>query len=91
MTEAPAEQWRPLATAFIEEYGVSSVLDELIQQLIVPRAFARIFWYTRTNCSPIRRLEPRLRSLREIIRQVTASKTRCERTQVGRDELKGQP
>ncbi|MEJ7590910.1 MAG: hypothetical protein WKF77_05130 [Planctomycetaceae bacterium] len=87
----PDEQWHPLATAFIEEYGDSSVLNELSRQLIVPRAFARVLWYTRTKCSPIRRLEPRLRSLREIIRQVTARKTLSERIQVCRDELQGQP
>ena len=61
----PEEQWRQPATAFLEEYADSSVLDELSRQLFVPRGFAKILWYTRTNCCSIQRLEPRLQSLRE--------------------------
>ena len=55
-----AEEWRQCATAFIAEYGDCSVLNELCRQLCVPHGFARILWYTRTNCASIRRLEPRL-------------------------------
>ena len=69
----PAEEWREYATAFIAEYGDSSVLYELSRHLCVPRAFARVLWYTRTNCASIRRLEPRLQTLREIIDHVTAT------------------
>ena len=61
----PEEQWRQPATAFLEEYADSSVLHELSRQLYVPRGFAKILWYTRTNCCSIQRLEPRLQSLRE--------------------------
>lgn len=66
------ENWRPWATAFIEEYKVSSVLSELGRQLFVPRHFARLLWYARTNCAPIHRTEPRLQNLREIVRRVSA-------------------
>jgi hypothetical protein len=65
------DKWRPLAMAFIEEYGEGTVLAELSRQLFVPRGFARLLWYARTNCSSIRRIEPRLQSLREIIQSVT--------------------
>ena len=61
----PEEQWRQPATAFLEEYADSSDLHELSRQLYVPRGFAKILWYTRTNCCSIQRLEPRLQSLRE--------------------------
>jgi hypothetical protein len=64
--------WPEMATAFIEEYCDSSVLHELNRQLAVPRGFARILWYTRTNCSSIRKTEPRLQCLRERIQQVAA-------------------
>jgi hypothetical protein len=68
----PNESWLPLATAFVEEYGEPSVLDEVSRQLVVPRGFARILWFTRTNCASIRRIEPRMARLREELRRVTA-------------------
>jgi hypothetical protein len=61
------DKWNQLATAFIEEYGEGSVLSELSRQLFVPRGFARLLWYARTNCASIHRIEPRVRSLRDII------------------------
>ena len=61
------DKWSQLATAFIEEYSETSVLSELSRQLFVPRGFAKLMWYARTNCSPMHRIEPRLESLREII------------------------
>jgi hypothetical protein len=64
------DKWIQLATAFIEEYGEGSVLSELGRQLFVPRGFAKLLWYARTNCSSIHRIEPRLQSLREIIHRV---------------------
>ena len=86
----PEEQWLRPATAFLEEYGDSLVLDELSRQLFVPRGFAKILWYTRTNCCSIRRFEPRLRSLREIIHQVAARTSHSARIQLCRDELQGE-
>jgi hypothetical protein len=74
-------EWFQMATAFVAEYRESSVLDELSRQLTVPRGFARILWYTRTNCSSIRKTEPRLRCLRETFQQVAA---------VARDRLETQ-
>ena len=62
-----SERWRPLATAFIEEYREQSVLSQLEHQLSVPRGFGRLLWYARTQSSSTRRMEPRLRALREII------------------------
>jgi hypothetical protein len=67
------DRWRQLATAFIEEYRESSVLGELNRQLFVPRGFARLLWYARTNCSSMDRIEPRLESLREIIHRVSTT------------------
>ena len=66
------EKWFQLATAFVEEYCESTVLHELSRQLFVPRGFARILWYTRTNCSSIRRTEQRMQRLREKLHQMTA-------------------
>jgi hypothetical protein len=65
------DKWRHLATAFIEEYRENSVLSELGRQLFVPRRFARLLWYARTNCAPIHQIEPRLQSLREIVHRVS--------------------
>jgi hypothetical protein len=70
---ALSDNWVPLATSFIEEYREDSVLRELCRQLSVPRGFARLLWYARTNCSSIHRIEPRLESLRETILSVTKS------------------
>ena len=67
------EKWFQLATTFVEEYGDSSVLLELSQQLFIPCGFARILWYTRTNCSSIRLTEQRLMRLREMLHQMTAA------------------
>jgi len=87
----PAEEWRQPATAFLKEYAESSVLYQLSRQLFVPRGFARILWYTRTNCASIRRLEPRLQTLREIIHQVAATTSHATGIQFCRDELQGEP
>jgi hypothetical protein len=69
----PQDNWIPQATAVVEEYGDSSVLDELARQLFVPSGFAKILWYTRTNCSPLRRIEPRLQILREIVHRYSST------------------
>ena len=66
------DKWSQRATAFLEEYREGSVLSELSRQLVVPRGFARILWYARTNCSSIHRIKPRLQSLREIIQHVSS-------------------
>lgn len=66
----PDDKWCQLATAFIEEYREATVLCELSRQLVIPRGFAKILWYTRTNSSSTRQIEPRLQTLREIIRRV---------------------
>jgi len=63
----PHDRWRPLATAFVEEYREHAVLSELDRQLSVPRGVARLLWYARTQSSSIHRMEPRLRALRDII------------------------
>ena len=64
------DKWKQLATVFIEEYREGSALGELSRRLFVPRGFARVLWYARTHCSSIRRIEPRLQNLREIINRV---------------------
>jgi serine/threonine protein kinase len=80
----PDEKWRQPATALIEEYRDASVLNELSRQLVVPRGFAKLFWYTRTNCSSIQHIEPRLQSLREIIHRVTTSTSDSSQTELCR-------
>ncbi len=79
------DKWRQLATAFIEEYREGSVLNELSRQLFVPRGFAKILWYARTNCSSLRQIEPRLESLREIIHRVSSTASTSSRTHLCRD------
>ena len=69
----PDELWCQLATAFIQEYHDAAVLGELSRQLVVPRGFARILWFTRTNCVSIRQIEPRLQSLRDIANAVATT------------------
>lgn len=86
----PEEQWRQPATAFLEEYADSSVLHELSRQLFVPRGFAKILWYTRTNCCSIQRLEPRLQSLREIVLQVAGTTNHSTRTEGDHHESRGE-
>lgn len=81
----PDDKWIHLAAAFIEEYREGSVLGELGRQLFVPRGFARLLWYARTNCSSIHQVEPRLRSLREIINRVSTNTRTSSQTQL-RDE-----
>ena len=72
---APGEAWRPLATAFLHEYGEAHLPNELAGQLAVPRGFAKILWYTRTDCRPYCEISPRLGILRETIRQVVPDAT----------------
>lgn len=66
------EKWFQLAAAFVEEYREASVLHELNRQLFVPHGFARILWYTRTNCASLGRTEQRMLRLREKLRQMAA-------------------
>jgi len=80
------DKWIPLATAFIEEYREASVLGELSRQLFVPRGFARLLWYSRSNCSSIRRIEPRLQSLREIIHRLSTAEGSSSDSNLFRDE-----
>ena len=65
--------WSQPATAFLEEYRETSVLTELSRQLFVPRGFAKVLWYARTNCFSIHRIEPRLQALQDIIHRVAVS------------------
>lgn len=67
------DRWQPLATALLESYGDATVLTELGRQLLVPHGFAKILWYTRTNCASARQLTPRLRTLRAIIQRLAAA------------------
>ncbi len=71
-----ATGWNDLAFFFLNAYQNCKVLRELSLQLTIPHGIARIFWHTRTaNCS-LKKNEPRLQSLREIIHQVVeASRT----------------
>jgi hypothetical protein len=66
------EQWCQLAAAFVEEYREASVLRELHEKLVIPCGLARILLYTRTNCLPMRRFEPRLHALQEIVHRARA-------------------
>jgi hypothetical protein len=66
----PGVEWRPLAEAFLSEYGEPRVLTELAGQLAIPRGFAKILWYTRTGGRPDREIAPRIQNLRETISRV---------------------
>lgn len=70
LTGLPDDRWSQPATAFIKEYREVMVLDELLRQLVVPRGFARLLWYVRTNGAPMRQSEPRLHSLRTTVQAV---------------------
>jgi hypothetical protein len=72
LMELPDEQWHESATTLIEEYRDAAVLGELVRQLFVPRGFARILWYVRTNGAATRQVERRLEAMRTIIERVTA-------------------
>ena len=76
----PDNKWCQRATVFIEEYREASVLNELSRQLFVPLGFAKILWYTRTNCSPTRDIEQRIQILKETILQVAAKAGRSAGT-----------
>jgi hypothetical protein len=65
----PEDHWFDLAIAFIREYSDHSVLQELERQLFVPAGFARILWYTRTQCAPIRQSAWRMEYLRQALSQ----------------------
>ena len=69
----PDDQWSEPATCFLSDYGEAVALNELNRQLVMPRGFARILWYTRTGCSSIRETEQRLQQLQKIIHQVAAA------------------
>ncbi len=58
------------------------LLNELAGQLAVPHGFAKILWPTRTDCRPYGEIAPRLRILRETIRQLVPDATQfgCEAT-----------
>ena len=68
---SPGESWSEWAAAFIEEYrATAAVLRELNRRLFVPRGSARILFYARTYCSPMRQTEERLERLRGLIERV---------------------
>ncbi len=67
------DQWIQPATTLIREYDDASVLDELSRQLFVPRGFAKILWFTRTNGGSTAQTDQRLKRLREIIQQHSAT------------------
>jgi hypothetical protein len=69
----PGNHWRPLASAFLCEYGEANVLRELGGQLAVPRGFAKILWYTRTGGLNHREIAPRLRILEEMVNQAVGA------------------
>jgi hypothetical protein len=66
----PDDRWGAWAAAFIEEYRRPAVLQALVRQLVVPRGFARLLWYIRTNGASMKQIEPRLEGLRQIIHAV---------------------
>jgi hypothetical protein len=81
----PDEQWRQPATALIVEYREASVLDELDRQLFVPRGFARILWYVRTNGAATRQVERRLQMIRTIVQRVATMTSTGPGAQLCRD------
>ncbi len=67
-----------------------AVLNELNRQLVVPSGFAKILGYTRTNCSPVREIEPRLQPIRETILRVTAKAKNYCRAPTDEGALQGE-
>jgi serine/threonine protein kinase len=81
----PDDQWSEPATSFLSGYGDAEVLNELNRQLVMPHGFARILWYTRTSCSPIRKAEQRLRQLQRIVHQVAAADRKALHSNISHD------
>ncbi len=69
----PDDEWSEPAIRFLSEYGNAEVLSALNRQLVMPRGFAKILWYTRTDCSPIREAEQRLQQLQRILHHIAAA------------------
>lgn len=68
------DDWLTLAQSFVEEYdpescGNLAALEQLHRRCEVPRGFARVYWFTRTNDAAISRMRPRLAVLQELIAQ----------------------
>jgi hypothetical protein len=82
----PGEQWRQSATALIEEYRETSVLNELARQLFVPRGFAKIFWFMRTNGASTPQVAQRLQSVRAMIQRAAIAGNAGHETQTCHDE-----
>ncbi len=67
------EDWIEPASRFLNEYGDAFVLTELNRGLFIPHGMARIFWFTRTDCSAMRDIEQRYHRLQKIIHQIVAA------------------
>jgi serine/threonine protein kinase len=61
------------ANALVQAYDDASVLEELSHQLVVPRGFAKILWYARTNVISTRHIAQRLQALKEVIDRVCST------------------
>ncbi len=67
------DDWIEPANCFLSEYGVSTVLNELLRGLVIPHGVAKIFWFTRTGSCSTRNTEQRYHRLQRIIHQVVSA------------------
>lgn len=81
----PNDEWVEPANCFLREYGDTAVLNELNNQLLVPHGFAKMLWYTRTECSPTREIEHRFQQLEKIIHQVVAAERTALKSNISHD------
>jgi len=74
-----AEDWLPLAGAFLEGYGRPEIVARLRGKLHVPHGIPRLWWAVRTTWMPRAELERRLASLRSDRRADAGDFTRENR------------
>lgn len=62
-----AEQWLPVAQAFLSSYGRPEIVALLRDSLVVPRGLPRVWWAVRTTYMGTAELERRVGELRESL------------------------
>jgi hypothetical protein len=63
----PTRQWLPFTTCFVKAYADRDVIAELQKRLVIPSGLSLIWWNVRTNFAKTRKVERRLRALRNAI------------------------
>ena len=63
----PARRWLSFTISFLKAYKDRNVILELKKQLVIPRGIAGMWWKVRTNFANTKKVERRLRALRNAI------------------------